>query len=164
MKEREIDRWRPKRDQSSMEDNGGQIGWVWGWSGVGWWSVAARSVTLSKRENKIGVSRTSSVLGRSRTRLVLGESGLGGDDLDGDANELPAVTMGVFFASARVRSHRRWDAILLVLQAARSRRCWGATRLVRSRVGRCWVRRDGLLVRSPCFLSLSLSLFYFPGV
>ena len=20
---------------------GGQIGWVWGWSGVGWWSVAA---------------------------------------------------------------------------------------------------------------------------
>ena len=22
---------------------GGQIGWVWGWSGVGWWSVAARS-------------------------------------------------------------------------------------------------------------------------
>ena len=22
---------------------GGQIGWVWGWSGVGWWLVAARS-------------------------------------------------------------------------------------------------------------------------
>ena len=21
---------------------GGQIGWVWGWSGMGWWSVAAR--------------------------------------------------------------------------------------------------------------------------
>ena len=20
---------------------GGQIGWVWGWSGVGWWSVAS---------------------------------------------------------------------------------------------------------------------------
>ena len=35
-----------------MEDNGGQIGWVWGWSGVGWWSVAARLATLSKRENK----------------------------------------------------------------------------------------------------------------
>ena len=26
-------------------DGGGnsQIGWVWGWNGVGWWSVAARS-------------------------------------------------------------------------------------------------------------------------
>ena len=27
-----------------MDGGGGsQIGWVWGWSGVGWWSVAARS-------------------------------------------------------------------------------------------------------------------------
>ena len=58
------DRWRPDR-------------WICGWSGVGWWLVAARLVTLSKRENKIGVSRTSSVLGGSRTRSVLG-----GDDLD----------------------------------------------------------------------------------
>ena len=24
--------------------SGSQIGWVWGWSGVGWWSMAARSV------------------------------------------------------------------------------------------------------------------------
>ena len=24
-------------------DGGGQIGWVWGWSGVGLWLVAARS-------------------------------------------------------------------------------------------------------------------------
>ena len=78
---------------------------------------------LSKRENKIGVSRTSSVLGRLRTRLVLCESSLGGDDLDGSANELPAVTMGVFFAGAGVLSHRCWDAISLVLQAAQSRRC-----------------------------------------
>ena len=92
-------------------------------------------MTLSKRENKIGVSRTSLVLGRSRTRLVLGESGLGGDNLDGGTNELPAVTMGVFFTSAGVRSHRCWDAISLVLQAARSHWCWGATRLVRSGVG-----------------------------
>ena len=48
----------------------------------------ARSATLSKRENKIGVSRTSSVLGGSRTRSVLG-----GDDLDGGADELPVATM-----------------------------------------------------------------------
>ena len=27
-----------------MDGGGGsQIGWVWGWSGVGWWSVAAKS-------------------------------------------------------------------------------------------------------------------------
>ena len=45
----------------------------------------ARSATLSKRENKIGVSRTSS---------VLGGSSLGGDDLDGGVDELPTATMG----------------------------------------------------------------------
>ena len=28
--------------------------WGWGWSGVNWWSVVTRLVTLSKRENKIG--------------------------------------------------------------------------------------------------------------
>ena len=39
--------------------------------------MAARSATLSKRENEISVSRMSSVLGGSRTRSVLG-----GDDLD----------------------------------------------------------------------------------
>ena len=66
-----------------MEDGGDQIGWVWGWSGVGWWSVAARSTTLSNRENKIGGSRMRSVLGGWRMRLVLGGSVLGGDDLDG---------------------------------------------------------------------------------
>ena len=71
-----------------MEDGDGQIGWVWGWSGVGWWSVAARSATLSKRENKISVSRMSSVLGGLRTRSVLG-----GDDLDGSADELLTATM-----------------------------------------------------------------------
>ena len=56
--------------------------------------MAARSATLSKRENKIGMSRTSSVLGRSRTRSVLGGFILGGDNLDGGVDELPAVTMG----------------------------------------------------------------------
>nr|POE66428.1 hypothetical protein CFP56_29275 [Quercus suber] len=50
---------------------------------------------LGTRENKIGVSRTSSVFGGSRTRSVLGRSVLGGDDLDGGADELPAATMGV---------------------------------------------------------------------
>ena len=50
-------------------------------------------MTLSKRENKIGVSRTSYVLGGSRTRLVLGGSVLGGDGLDIGVDELPAVTM-----------------------------------------------------------------------
>ena len=49
---------------------------------------------MSKRENKIGMSRTSSVLGRSRTRSVLGGFILGGDNLDGGVDELPAVTMG----------------------------------------------------------------------
>ena len=39
---------------------------------------------MSKRENKIGVSRMSS---------VLGGSGLGGDDLDGGADELLVATM-----------------------------------------------------------------------
>ena len=75
-----------------MDDSGSQIGWVWGWSGVGWWSVAARSVTLSKRENKISVSRMSSVLRESRTRSILGGSVLSGDDLDDGVDELPAAT------------------------------------------------------------------------
>ena len=46
MRERERSEW--------MEDSGGQIEWVWGWSGVNWWSMATRLVTLSKRKNKIG--------------------------------------------------------------------------------------------------------------
>ena len=75
--------------------------------------MAARSATLSKRENKIGVSRMSSVLGGSRTRLVLGGSVLGGDDLDGGADELLTATMDVILlilgcdlANAGMRS--RW--------------------------------------------------------
>ena len=76
-----------------MEDSDDQIEWVWGWSGVGWWLLAAKSVTLSKRENKIGVLRMSSVLGGSRMRSVLGGSVLGGDNLYGSADELPAATM-----------------------------------------------------------------------
>ena len=75
-----------------MEDGDGQIGWVWGWSGVGWWSVAARSATLSKRENKISVSRMSLVLGESRTRSILGGLVWSGYDLDDDTDELPAAT------------------------------------------------------------------------
>ena len=75
-----------------MEDGDGQIGWVWGWSGVGWWLVAGRSVTLSKRENKISVFRMSSVLGESRTRSILGGLVLSGDDLDYSVDELPALT------------------------------------------------------------------------
>ena len=63
-------------------------------------------MTLSKRENKIGVSRTSLVLGGLRTRSVLGGSSLGGDNLDGGADELPAATIGVFFTGAGVRSRR----------------------------------------------------------
>ena len=51
--------------------------------------------------------RMSLVLGGSRTRSVLDGSVLGGDDLDGGVDELPAATMG---------------AILLVLGA--TRRCF----------------------------------------
>ena len=43
----------------------------------------------------LGIARrTSLVLGGSGTRSVLGGSLLGGDDLDGGADELPAATMG----------------------------------------------------------------------
>ncbi|KAK7846869.1 hypothetical protein CFP56_007362 [Quercus suber] len=59
---------------------------------------------LGTRENKIGVSRTSSVFGGSRTRSVLGRSVLGGDDLDGGADELPAATMGVGSSSRSLAS------------------------------------------------------------
>ena len=40
LREREIRKERIGVDGGS----GGQIGWVWGWSEVGWWLVAARSV------------------------------------------------------------------------------------------------------------------------
>ena len=50
-------------------------------------------MTLSERENKIGVLRMSSVLGGSRMRSVLGGSVLGGDNLYGSADELQAATM-----------------------------------------------------------------------
>ena len=85
------------------------------WSGVGWWSMVARLATLSKRENAICVSRMSSVLGGLRTRSILGGLILDGDNLDGSVDELPVATMGVFFASAGVRSCRCWDAISPVL-------------------------------------------------
>ena len=91
MRETEIDQERERLEW--MEDGGGQIGWVWGWSGVGWWLVATRLATLSKRENKIDVSRMSLILGGSRSRSVLGGSVLGGDNLDGNADKLPAATM-----------------------------------------------------------------------
>ena len=99
MREGEIDRERERSEW--MEDGGGHIGWVWGWSGVGWLSVAAKSATLSKRENKIGVSRMSSILSRSRTRSILGGSVLGGDDLDGGTDELPMATMGAILLVLR---------------------------------------------------------------
>ena len=38
LKEREIGKERIEVDGGGD----GQIGWVWGWSGVGWWLVAAR--------------------------------------------------------------------------------------------------------------------------
>ena len=38
---RKSERLRERERSEWMEDGGGQIGWVWGWSGVGWWSVAA---------------------------------------------------------------------------------------------------------------------------
>ena len=65
---------------------------------MGWWSVATRSMTLNKRQNKIGVSRMSSILGASRTRSVLGGSILGGDNLDGSVDEFPTATMGVILS------------------------------------------------------------------
>ena len=39
LREREIGKERIRVDGGG----GGQIGWVWGWSGVGWRSMAARS-------------------------------------------------------------------------------------------------------------------------
>ena len=48
----------------------------------------------------------SLVLDGSRMRSVLGGLVLGGDDLDGGADELPAATIGVFFIGAGVRSRR----------------------------------------------------------
>nr|POE48254.1 hypothetical protein CFP56_63588 [Quercus suber] len=109
-----------------MEDGGGQIGWFWGWSGVGWWSVAARSVTLSKRGNKIGVSRTSWVLGGSRTGSVLGGLILGGNNLDGSADELPARTMGVISPMlGRNLDGASGNAISLVLGCNETGAIWG---------------------------------------
>ena len=120
-----------------MEDGGGHIGWVWGWSGVGWLLVAAKSATLSKRENKIGVSRTSSILSGSRTRSVLGGSVLGGDDLDGGTDELLVATMGAILPVLRCDLNGAiGDAILAVLQAAQSRQCFRRRDLIGARVRR----------------------------
>ena len=48
LKEREI-----RKDRIEVDGGrGGQIKWVWGWSGVGWWLMAARSAMLSKKEKK----------------------------------------------------------------------------------------------------------------
>ena len=107
-----------------MEDSGGQIGWVWGWSGVGWWSVATRLTTLNKRQNKNGLSRMSLILGGSRTRSVLGGLILGGDDLDGSIDEFPTVTMGVISSVLGCDlGGVTGSAISAVLQVARSCRC-----------------------------------------
>ena len=121
---------------------------------MGWWLVAARSATLSKRENKIGVSRTSS---------VLGGSSLGGDDLDGGADELPTATMGTILPMLGC------DEIGAGMW---SRRCFGQRDLVGAGVWRDWcdlglglvlgATRLVLLVRSPLCFTLSL-LFSWGG-
>ena len=86
--------------------------------------MAARSATLSKRENKISVSRTSLVMGGLKTRSVLGGSGLGGDDLDGSIDEFPTVTMGVISSVLGCDlGGVTGSAISAVLQEARSCRC-----------------------------------------
>ena len=113
-------------------------------------------------------TRTAALMSfRSRTRSILGGSVLGGDNPDGDGNELPAMTMGAIslvlgcdLGSAGVRSRQCWDAISVVLQAARSRLCWGATRPVQSRVGADagYDKTGASGVISLLFLSLSLSL------
>ena len=91
---------------------------------MGWWSVATRSMTLNKRQNKIGVSRMSSILGASRTRSVLGGSILGGDDLDGNANEFLAATMGAISSMLECNLGGATGSVIsTVLQAARSCRC-----------------------------------------
>ena len=91
---------------------------------MGWWSVATRSMTLNKRQNKIGVSRMSSILGASRTRSVLGGSILGGDDLDGSIDEFPTVTMGVISSVLGCDLGGVTGSVIsTVLQAARSCRC-----------------------------------------
>ena len=83
--------------------------WVFWVSGMG--VVGCNQIGLSLNKKKwrrrrswkglqmtpcgLGIARrTSSILGGSRTRSVLGGLVLGGDDLDGGANELPAATMG----------------------------------------------------------------------
>ena len=58
-------------------------------------------------------------------RSVLGGSGLGGEDLDGGADELPMATMGAFFTGAGVRSRWCWDAISLVLGCDKTSAIWG---------------------------------------
>ena len=91
----------------------------------------------------------------------MGGSGLGGDDLDGGADELLAATMGAFFAGVGVRSRWYWDVISPVLQAEQSRRCWGATRSMRSGVrASAGCDEKVLLVQSPCCFSLSLSSIF----
>ena len=48
-----------KRWSESMEDSGGQIGWVWGWSGVEWvgdrWWPDRQSMVAARSVVKIGI-------------------------------------------------------------------------------------------------------------
>ena len=87
-KEGEIEGTRDKsgKERSAwMEDGGGQIKWVWGWSGVGWWSMVARSVTLSKREKK-SWGRREKKKGRQWGNAIWARLGLvGWRDLDSGA-------------------------------------------------------------------------------
>ena len=99
------------------------------------------------------IKTTRSVMGDEieTTRSVLGGLGLGGDDLDGGADELPAATMGVFFADTGVRSCRCRDAISPVLGCDKTSTIWGW--------GRWWVRRAGAS-GTISLLILSLSLLF----
>ena len=92
---------------------------------------------------------------------------MGGDDLDGGTNELPAATIGLVLgcnlAGARVQSRwcYRWcdlgsalgGTISLVLRCDETNAIWGWGR---------WCDLGLLLVQS--LLIVSLSLFYFPRV
>ena len=57
LREREIGRERETSEW--MEDGGGQIGCVWGWSGVGWWSVVAKSAIGGGSQISQGVGEPS---------------------------------------------------------------------------------------------------------
>ena len=77
--------------------------WVFGVSGMGVVGCNLIGLSLNKKKWRglqtmpcgLGITwRTSLVLGGLRTRSILGGSVLGGDNVDGGADELPTATMG----------------------------------------------------------------------